>query len=92
VDPIELSADTFEPHIGTPFGVGDGYLTLAEVVRDARSVGAPRAEPFTLRFELAAGSDGALDQRIHTLRHDELGEVELFLVPIGPTSYEAVFN
>lgn len=87
-----FSADTFEPHVGTNFRVGGGELALVEVVRYGRTFGAPRADPFTLRFELAEGSGGALDQRIHRLRHEVLGEVELFLVPIGPTSYEAVFN
>ena len=41
-------------------------------------------------------SNPALPQRIYRLAHDEVGEVEIFLVPIGPQKdgfgYEAIFN
>ncbi len=37
-----------------------------------------------------------LEQGVHTLRHDELGELALFLVPVGEVDdgfvYEAVFT
>jgi hypothetical protein len=33
-----------------------------------------------------------LPQRIFRLEHAELGAFELFLVPIGPGEYEAVFT
>lgn len=55
---------------------------------------AHRREPFSLVFR---GSKGvALPQRIHTLQHETLGLMEIFLVPIAPDAagprYEAVFN
>jgi hypothetical protein len=86
------SADTFEPHVGTHFRVGKGFLTLETVARLTPSPGAPREQPFSLEFVLAQGSGGSLEQQIHVLRHDVLGDVELFLVPIGPDRYEALFN
>jgi hypothetical protein len=37
-----------------------------------------------------------MPQRIYRLQHEELGQLELFLVPIGPDAdgmcYEAVFS
>ena len=86
-----MDVGDFEPQIGTPFALGDGHLTLAEVTKHGGAGGGPRPEPFSLVFEAAEGSVG-LEQRIHALRHPVLGELELFLVPIGPGRYEAVFN
>jgi len=41
-------------------------------------------------------SDQSLDQGIHSLRHEDLGDLEVFLVPIGDRDgvrqYEAVFS
>jgi hypothetical protein len=50
--------------------------------------------PFSLIF--IGASDLILPQMIYRLRHDEMGEVSIFLVPIGKdqrgVSYQAVFN
>ena len=50
--------------------------------------------PFSLMFRAPPGT--RLPQRIYRLEHDELGMLELFLVPIGPDAdgmcYEAVFS
>jgi Domain of unknown function (DUF6916) len=91
-----LGPTDFEPHVGSNFairtGSGDQFALLASVARHAQP-SSPRAEPFTL---LSVG-DLVLDQRIHELRHPEVGLLEIFLVPIGPDPdgklrYEAVFN
>lgn len=41
-------------------------------------------------------AEGMLPQHIYTLRHDTLGEMDLFLVPVGKRErgfeYQAVFN
>jgi hypothetical protein len=52
-------------------------------------------DPFALEF--SGPTEPALDQRIYRLGHPALGELEIFLVPIGiePAGgrrYEAVFN
>lgn len=67
-------------------------LKLASVERHAQP-NSLRAEPFRLLFV----GDLVLDQRIHELRHPDLGALEIFLVPIGPDlsgklQYEAVFK
>jgi hypothetical protein len=50
--------------------------------------------PFSLVFRSPPG--GPLPQRIYRLQHEELGALDLFLVPIGPDAdgmcYEAVFS
>lgn len=55
-----------------------------------------RAAPFSLEFR--GPNEPLLEQAIHSLEHDGLGRLELFLVPLGPDPetdrmrYEAIFN
>jgi hypothetical protein len=55
----------------------------------------PRRRPFSLLF-LGPVSRLYLQQHIYRLEHEQLGALELFLVPLGPEQgrmrYEAVFN
>jgi hypothetical protein len=67
-------------------------LTLIAV-----SPGRPREggrDPFSLTF--TGPADITLQQGIHPLTHPELGDVELFLTPVGQAgpdwAYEAVFG
>jgi len=94
-----LTAATFEPQVGTAFVIelsGDEVLTVLEsVVRQPTRSHGDRTEPFSLMFIGPAGAP--LVQATYTLRHADLGTVEIFLVPIGPNGhgrqqYEAVFN
>lgn len=92
--------ETFAPHVGTEFlaagGIGDPLaLRLSEVNAGTAQPNAPRVEPFSLVFTGPAAP--ILDQEIHRLEHDELGSLDIFLVPIGydqagSMRYEAVFN
>lgn len=58
------------------------------------AVVAARRRNFSLIFR--GPRETVLPQRIHCLKHDALGEIQIFLVPIGPDAagmrYEAVFN
>jgi hypothetical protein len=58
------------------------------------SPGAGGRRPFSVVFRSAPGAP--LPQQIYRVHHDELGALELFLVPIGPDEdgmrYEAVFS
>jgi hypothetical protein len=91
----------FTPHIGTEFRTDDEAggtiaLELVEASPLPPQPGAHRPEPFHLIFRGPA--DRPLDQRVCPLEHDQLGRLELFLVPIGPGSdgrgpyYQAIFN
>jgi hypothetical protein len=54
----------------------------------------PRLEQFSLLFRGPVSPQ--IPQATHRLRHDRLGEVDLFLVPVGTdaegTVYQSVFN
>ena len=95
------SAETFLAHQGSEFEVRDPgqddpiVLVLAEVRSLGHQPNAPRVDPFSL--ELTGPPAPVLEQRIYRLLHPVLGELEIFLVPIGPGAdgrlrYEAVFN
>jgi hypothetical protein len=90
----ELVTGTFEPHVGTRFTATPSLggepieLTLSSCVES------PHARPdhpaFSLTFE--SSEPNPREQQIFALRHAELGELDLFLVPVGPREYEAVVN
>jgi len=94
---VELAYETFAGRVGQRFLLhfDDEAPTEVELVEAERlgasSVG--RAEPFSLVFSAPAGAQHP--QRIYRLDHDELGTLELFLVPIQPDArgplYEATF-
>jgi hypothetical protein len=91
-----LTKGMFQENLNTGFwllpeGLEPRALDLVEV---ANGYSTPKQEQFSLRFR----GDRAeiFPQRIYTMKHDSIGEVELFLVPVGRddsgTFYEAVFN
>jgi uncharacterized protein DUF6916 len=61
---------------------------LVEVTEIPREPGG-RA-PFSIVFR--GGPSPPLPQRIYRVEHDELGALEIFLVPIASDRYEAVFT
>jgi hypothetical protein len=99
-----LTAASFAEHLATVFRLHAGGeslpLELVEVQRASHAgnpaaVGpAGRREPFNLVFR-GPRSPWA-PQGIHRLEHDQLGTLDLFLVPLGPDAvgmrYEAVFT
>jgi hypothetical protein len=95
-EPRELTRDTFAPHVGSSFLVHADdarrvELTLAQV-SDVRT--SARTEAFSLEFHGPAGA--ALPQAEYRFEHPVLGELALFIVPVGQQGglleYEAVFN
>jgi hypothetical protein len=87
-----LTADTFLSRLNDRFGLDDGDGLELELV-EATELGAARPgrrAPFSIVFRALDGR--TLPQRIYRLEHAELGALELFLVPIGPGEYEAVFT
>jgi hypothetical protein len=94
-----FTVDTFAGRIGERFLVRlePDETTELELV-EASGVGPPpqsgQRTPFSLVFRGPA--DPVLPQRIYEFAHDELGALEIFIVPIGHdesgTSYEAVFS
>jgi hypothetical protein len=86
------TADDFLAHVGTTFAHVEGTdLCLADVTRHGPGV---QREQFSLIFTTDANA--VLPQGIQTLHHPHLGDLALFLVPVGPGAdglhrYEAAF-
>lgn len=104
-DISQLTHDTFSEHTGSRFRVSleGGEPVDLELVkvdslppRDPNPSDRIRSEPFALLFRGSANTE--LWQQIHKLDHDVLGQLEIFLVPVGPDEngegmcFEAVFN
>lgn len=94
-----LTSDDFTPLIGgqfvTSFDEAEVALTLAGVeVMDERYSPPDRRRGFSLL--LTGPSEPLLPQTIYALRHEALGTLDLFVVPLGPADggqhYEVVFN
>jgi hypothetical protein len=91
-----LNSKNFREHLNSEFKVQapDGQalsLRLTEVTeRDTN----PRAEQFSIFF--LGPRTPLLEQRIYHLKHEKLGEFDLFVVPVGMEAdgvlYECVFN
>jgi len=94
----QLTPADFESLLGQRFTVvqNEGDLGLELVDVRALPPHARRAEPFALLFR--GPRQPALQQRIHTLAHAELGPLVVFLVPVqggagaDGVDYEAIFN
>ena len=91
-----LTAADFAPHVGERFELllpeGEPLglrLSSCDELGEAPE-GARRA------FSLLFHGDRLVPQQIWTLRHPKLGELELFVVPLGPDEqglrYEVIFN
>ncbi len=98
--------DTFTPLVGEKFrtvtDTGETielHLVEAETIGLHKRDGRTRDKTNTLRkdpFSLIFSFNRMLSQGLYSLHNDALGDVEIFLVPIGPFDgnwgHEAVFN
>lgn len=87
--------ETFRDRVGETFGVPGAELELSLVAaQPATGAGTREGGSFSVFFQGPA--ERMLLQAIHRLEHAELGEFDLFLVPVARTAdgfeYEAVFN
>ncbi|HZW26297.1 MAG TPA: hypothetical protein VFF26_12505 [Gallionella sp.] len=98
-DLTTLCLADFSAHVGNDFRLraenGECQLKLKEA-RDSQrySRNGQTRPPFSLIFSGPAGI--SFQQGTYTLDHDELGELHIFLVPVGieqdSVQLEAVFN
>jgi hypothetical protein len=94
----ELTLETFKPAVGQTFTVGEEGGTTAELLlveATAEDAGAQAARsPFSLLFH--GPVEPFLPQATYRFAHPSLGELGIFIVPLGRdehgTTYEAVFN
>jgi hypothetical protein len=93
-----VTKETFEPLKGQRFTLTDGAnpaLDLELVGVGGNGLrGAASREQFSLHFR--GPLTPQLPQRIYRLAHDQLGVMDIFLVPIardaGGMTYEAIFS
>jgi hypothetical protein len=97
-----LTYDHFAGHVGDVFGISaadgpDVPVTLVEATQGAELGGPGPAGQHRRQFSLVfhAPTSEVWHQGTYELRHQDLGELELFLVPIGTDAegvlYEAAF-
>jgi hypothetical protein len=91
----------FVPHLHQKFRMEAGaaepieveLVEVTELGLRTAPPGAPR-QPFSLLFR--GPKNLRIPQKIYRLEHEQLGAMELFLVPLGPdvegTRYEAIFT
>jgi hypothetical protein len=101
--PERLSEDDFRKHLGTKFrvrldeieGAPGVWLELDELV-PYPPLSHERGDAVRFSAYFYGPGDFFLPQRIYKLEHEQMGEVELFLVPVGQDQrgfrYEAVFS
>lgn len=95
-----VTADEFRACLQQTFCIhlGDGQTVDAELIEvtslGAASRGTARREPFSLVFR--GPKDALLQQQMFKVVHSALGELDIFLVPIGPDDVgmrlEAIFT
>lgn len=95
----QLTRQTFDPLVNEPFQVtlDTGPLSLDLIECKSLADGRPDEglrEPFSLIFHGPPAP--ILAQQIYPVTHSSIGNVEIFLVPLGPAKdgmkYEAVFT
>lgn len=96
----EIQSTDFVPCLHQTFricleGIDPIDLELVEVQELGEPQGPSPRRPFALHF-LGPVSNQYLVQHIYPLEHEQLGVLEIFLVPLGPQEgrmqYEAIFT
>lgn len=100
----KLTVDDFTSHVGEtfPINIGEPEPFHVELI-EAKTLGDPfelygedttRRAPFSLIFR--GPMQPVLRQMIQTLTHPTLGEMGIFMVPVGPDAlgmrYQAIFT
>jgi len=95
----ELTFDVMQPLIGTSFrlaveGRDDIELKVTDVCKVMERSKRLTRQPFSIYF--AGPRDVLVKQGTYRLRHEQLGEMSIFIVPVaqaaGGFEYEAVFT
>lgn len=96
----QLQSIDFAPHLHEIFsicleGIEPFHLELVRVTETGQKSTPEVRQPFSLEF-LGPVSPHYLLQHIYQLEHEEMGRLDVFLVPLGPEAgrmrYEAIFT
>lgn len=99
IDLVNINdVSVFAPQVGSQFRIElDAEQSVSAELVEAKAfdgqqdqTGEPSRVPFSLLFSVGDGVD--LPQQIYRLSHEVLGDIELFLVPLGNGQSESVFN
>jgi hypothetical protein len=91
-----VTSQTFAEQLNTRFSIESGPSDAEEMelIEATEKQSSPTQEQFSLIFR--AASDTVPNQGQYTMKHEKLGVLELFLVPVGKDDkglyYEAFFN
>jgi hypothetical protein len=94
-----LHFENFGPHVNSTFSLKLGETTVEMALTEAtRQVVRPfpgmMREPFSLIFR--SSMQIVLPQRMYTLTHPAMGQIDMFMVPIGRdvrgVVYQAIYN
>ena len=91
-----LKHEEFSKHANTKFQVqvDENTQVVLELIAISELKVYPQQEEFTLEFR--GPSDMFLSQGAHDFKHEQMGQFELFIVPIRQDQqgfyYEAIFN
>lgn len=102
LDLANLTSDDFQPFLKRTFQVfPEGFDPLSWTLVDVRELrSSPVKEEGSARPAFSIVFQGPVEpvipQGIYKIQHEEMGSLELFLVPIGPSTdggmqYEAIF-
>lgn len=97
----ELTLESFEPHVGTNFTIRfsdrepmELKITGVRLVMERVQSTKLKRQPFVVYLESADSL--MLPQRMYPFSHDVLGDLPIFIVPVGRedgvSRYEAVFT
>ena len=93
IDLASIDVSVFADHVGSRFRIEiapDEFVDAELVEAEARggALAPDQRQPFSLLF--STGKD--LPQQTYRVVHDEMGELHVFMTPVGPASMECVFN
>jgi len=95
----DLRRETFEPLLNGEFQIDFGNGPVKSTLVDVRALAPPSndhqgRQPWSLLFRTE--NEAAFEQAIYRVNHRDLGDLDIFLVPVGPDDegmrYEAVFS
>jgi hypothetical protein len=91
-----LTRSHFEPHVGDVFAIATEGADVPLVLNEAKPLGTALREGGAFSLSFIGPASSLLPQATYPLRHAVLGEVEIFIVPVGRHKdgvvYEAVFT
>jgi len=91
-----LTKEAFAENLNTRFRIslGDSRTAELELIEVVETMLTPRQQQFSVFFR--GPLDYLLPQSTYHMEHEKMGEIDIFLVPIGREQdgfrYEAVFN